>query len=101
MIQINKDGTATITVDASAVKSALFAHRSIETLVPALEQAIKAETASAEKWYKAEYDAGKNDGSIFLNKEALLAAYRESPGYMTAQERHEAEEAARKELLRA
>lgn len=98
MIKVNQDGSATIDVEAGAVTALLYAHKSIDTLLPAVEAAVKLETAHAEKWYKVEYKAGRNDGSIYLNKEALLAAFRACPSYMTAQQRFEAEQSAEKDL---
>lgn len=106
IIEMKEDGSAviTVTVEASKMKALMYRHQDLEALIqniedPAVAAAAKEELAGAENWYKAEYELGGNDGSLFLDKASLVEAYRSSPRYMTAKQRADAIAQAAQALL--
>jgi hypothetical protein len=101
----NEDGSVDLLVHIEPEKMAplLFKHVDFDALVaniedPAVAEAAQEELKAAEAQYQEDYKAGLVNGSIFLDKPALVAWYRQHGSYETAAEKEArlAQEAADK-----
>jgi hypothetical protein len=92
----NEDGSVDLLVHIEAEKMAplLFKHIDFDALVaniedPAVAEAAHEELTAAEAQYQEDYREGLVDGSIFLDKAAVVAWYRQHDSYETAAQKAE------------